>query len=92
LLLSGFSELRVVDPKNCLLTGSTRDGLFLIEDGKITQAVRNLLIRETPVYVFKELEEIGTSEVTSTTGRYFPMHLPPLRVKDVLYGAGSGLI
>ncbi|MBN1449243.1 MAG: hypothetical protein JXA28_15050 [Bacteroidetes bacterium] len=92
LLLSGFADLRIVDPKNCLLTGSTRDGLFLIEEGKITQAVRNLLIRETPVYLLKELEEIGQTETTSATGSYFPMHLPPLRVKDVLYGASSGLI
>lgn len=92
LLVTGFAELQVIDPKNCLLSGSTRDGLFLIEDGKISRAVRNLLIRETPVYLLKELEEIGIPEPTSTTGVYFPMRLPPLRVKDVLYGASSGLI
>ena len=92
LLVSGFAELRMIDPKNCLLSGSTRDGLFRIEDGKIAGAVRNLMLRETPVYLFKELEEAGIPEHTSTTGSYFPMLIPPLRVKDVLYGASSGLI
>ena len=92
LLVSGFAELRIIDPKNCLLSGSTRDGLFMIEEGTITRAVRNLMLRETPVYLFKELEEAGIPEHTSTTGSYFPMLLPPLRVKDVLYGASSGLI
>lgn len=92
LLLSGFADLRMIDPKNCLLTGSTRDGLFMIEDGKISRAVRNLIIRETPVYMLKELEEFGIPEHTSTTGTYYPMLLPPMYIKDVLYGASSGLI
>jgi len=92
LLVSGFADLRMIDPKNCLLSGSTRDGLFMIEDGTITGAVRNLMIRETPVYMLKELEDAGIPEHTSTTGTYVPMLLPPLRVKDALYGASSGLI
>lgn len=92
LLVSGFAGLSVIDPKNCLLTGSTRDGLFLIEDGKIKSGVRNILIRETPVYLFKELEELGRVERTSPTDSYFPMQLPHLRVKDVLFGAPTGMI
>jgi predicted Zn-dependent protease len=92
LLVSGFAQLSVVDPKNCLLTGSTRDGLYAIEDGKITKGVRNLLIRETPVYLFKEIEDLTAAEAVSTTGSYFPMLLPHIRVKDVLYGASTGMI
>ncbi len=92
LLVKGFSNLNILDPKNCLLTGSTRDGVYLIEKGQITKAVRNLIIRETPVYLFKELEAIGRSELTSTTSNYFPMMLPPIRVNDVMFTQQSGLI
>ncbi|MBE0645220.1 MAG: hypothetical protein IH600_14145 [Bacteroidetes bacterium] len=92
LLVKGFANLNILDPKNCLLSGSTRDGVFLIEKGKITKAVRNLVIRETPVYLFKELLALGVPEITSTTGSYFPMLLPPIRVKDVMYTQLSGLV
>jgi predicted Zn-dependent protease len=92
LLVSDFANLTVIDPKNCLLSGSTRDGLFLVEDGAITRGVRNILIRETPVYLFKELEDMSPAERTSPSESYFPMLLPHLRVKDVLYGAPTGMI
>ncbi|MBR9978831.1 MAG: hypothetical protein KFH87_12165 [Bacteroidetes bacterium] len=92
ILVKGFSDLNIIDPGNCLLRGSTRDGVFLIEDGEITAPVRNLLLRETPVYLLKELLAIGVPEVTSTTGNYFPMLLPPIRVKDVMYTQLSGLV
>ncbi|MDX9758801.1 MAG: metallopeptidase TldD-related protein [Bacteroidota bacterium] len=92
LLLHGFANLNILDPKNCLLTGSTRDGLFLIEKGRIVGPVRNLILRETPVYLFKELQAFGMPEVVSPTGSYFPMLLPPMKVKDVMYSQPSSLI
>lgn len=92
LLVKGFASLNILDPKNCLLTGSTRDGVYLIEKGQITKAVRNLVLRETPVYVFKEVQALGRTELTSPTGSYFPMLLPPIRVKDVMFTQQSGLI
>ena len=92
LLVSGFSAISLADPKNCLLTGSTRDGLFLIENGSITSAVKNLYFRETPLYLFRELEAIGVSKAVSPTNTYFPMLLPPLRSKDVMFSRHSGLI
>ncbi|MCB2204210.1 hypothetical protein KQI65_05625 [bacterium] len=92
LLVSGFAQLSMIDPRNCLLTGSTRDGLFMIEDGKITRGVRNVLIRETPVYLFKEIQDLGPVSRCSTTDGYFPMLLPHIRVKDVLYAGSSGVI
>ena len=92
LLVSGLSQPTLLDPKNCLMSASTRDGLFMIEDGRITSAVRNVVMRETPVYIFKEVEALSRPQPVSTTGSYFPMLLPHMRVKDVLYGAASGMI
>lgn len=92
ILVKGFSDLNIIDPGNCLLRGSTRDGVFLVEDGEITAPLRNLLLRETPVYLLKEMLALGEPQVTSTTGSYFPMLLPPILVKDVMYTQLSGLV
>ncbi len=92
LLVRGFANLNILDPKNCLLSGSTRDGVFLIENGKITKPVKNLVLRETPVYLLKEILAMGHAELTSTTGSYFPMLLPSIRVKDVMFTQLSGLV
>jgi len=92
LLVTGFAPLTVEDPKNCLLTGSTKNGLFLIENGHITKAIQNLVLRETPVYFFKRLEQVGLSERTYPSGSSFPMLLPSIRVTDVMYSKASSLI
>jgi predicted Zn-dependent protease len=92
LLVHGFASLGMIDPKNCLLSGSTRDGVFLIENGKISKAVKNLVLRETPVYLLKEVLDMSVPEVVSPTGTYFPMRLPSLLVKDVMYTQLSGVI
>jgi predicted Zn-dependent protease len=92
LLVHGFASLGMVDPRNCLLSGSTRDGLFLIENGKISKAVKNLVLRETPVYLLKEVMEMSAPEVVSPSGAYLPMRLPSLLVKDVMYTQSSGII
>ncbi len=92
LLVNGFASLNVIDPKNCLLTGSTRDGLFLIENGKVTKAVKNLILRETPVFLLKEVLAMSIPELTSPSSVYFPMRIPAMRVKDVMYTQLSGVV
>lgn len=92
LLVHGFASLATLDPKNCLLGGSTRDGVFLIEDGVVTKPVRNLYLRETPVYMLKELLALGRPEEVTPTAMYFPMLVPPMRVKDVMYTQLSGVV
>ena len=49
LLLTCLWYIRVVDPQSLLLTGLTRDGVYLVEDGEITGAVNNFRFNESPV-------------------------------------------
>ena len=49
LLLTCLWYIRVVDPQTLLLTGLTRDGVYLVEDGEITAAVNNFRWNESPV-------------------------------------------
>jgi predicted Zn-dependent protease len=62
LLVTRFWYIRGVDPRSILNTGLTRDGLFLIENGKVTKAVRNFRFNESPVIMLNNLEALGRPE------------------------------
>jgi predicted Zn-dependent protease len=49
LLLTTLWYIRAVDPQTLLLTGLTRDGVFLVEGGEVTGAVNNFRFNESPV-------------------------------------------
>ena len=59
LLVTRFSNLRVLDSGSLLATGVTRDGLWLIESGKITYSVKNMRITESPLFVFNQVVQLG---------------------------------
>jgi predicted Zn-dependent protease len=59
LLVTRFSSLQVLDGASVLMSGVTRDGLWLIEDGKISKAVRNFRFTESPLFAFNNVEELG---------------------------------
>ena len=52
----------VVDPKTVTLTGMTRDGLFAIENGRITRAVRNFRFNQSIVQMLNEVEAMSAPE------------------------------
>lgn len=64
LLLSTLWYIREVDPSVLLLTGLTRDGVYLIEDGQVTAAVNNFRFNESPLDLLRRATEAGISEVT----------------------------
>ena len=59
LLVTRFWYIRPVDPRTILYTGLTRDGTFLIENGKITRAVKNFRFNESPIFFLNNLEALG---------------------------------
>ncbi|KUH80514.1 MULTISPECIES: metallopeptidase TldD-related protein [unclassified Mycobacterium] len=64
LLLSTLWYIRTVDPSVLLLTGLTRDGVYLVEDGEVTAAVNNFRFNESPLDLLRRATEAGVSEVT----------------------------
>lgn len=64
LLLTTLWYMREVDPTVLLLTGLTRDGVYLVEDGKVTAAVNNFRFNESPLDLLRRATEAGVSEVT----------------------------
>lgn len=61
-LITRLSNPNLVDRMSVLSTGVTRDGLWLIEDGKVTKAVRNFRFTESPIFALNNLEELGQAE------------------------------
>ena len=64
LLLTTLWYIRTVDPTTLLLTGLTRDGVYLIEDGEITAAVNNFRFNESPLDLLRRATEAGVAETT----------------------------
>ncbi len=58
LFVNRFHYTNLLDPMTLNLTGMTRDGLFLIQAGKITQPIRNFRFTESLVKAFNELEAV----------------------------------
>lgn len=59
LLLTTLWYIREVDPTTLLLTGLTRDGVYLIEDGEVTAAVNNFRFNESPLDLLRRASEPG---------------------------------
>jgi predicted Zn-dependent protease len=61
-----FYNVNMVDARSALCTGFTRDGLWLIEDGKITKPIKNFRFTTSPLFMMNNLDAVG----------------PPVRVFD----------
>jgi len=79
-LVTRFSHLRIVDPGSFLVTGVTRDGLWLIEHGKVTYAIKNFRFNESPLFVFNAVEQLGVPTRVFSPGQ--PAVVPPVKVRD----------
>ena len=61
LLLTCLWYIREVDPQSLLLTGLTRDGIYLDEDGEISGAVNNFRFNESPVDLLRRFSHASTT-------------------------------
>ncbi|WP_049580084.1 metallopeptidase TldD-related protein [Streptomyces sp. SBT349] len=85
LLISTLWYIREVDPKTLLLTGLTRDGVYLVEGGEVVGAVNNFRFNESPVDILARAAEAGRAERCRSRewGDYFPRtSMPALRIPD----------
>jgi predicted Zn-dependent protease len=84
LLVTCLWYIREVDPQTLLLTGLTRDGVYLVENGEVTGAVNNFRFNESPVAMMGRVAEAGvtTPALPREWNDYFTRTaMPPLRVE-----------
>ncbi|MFC6885472.1 MULTISPECIES: metallopeptidase TldD-related protein [Actinomadura] len=85
LLLTCLWYIREVDSQRLLLTGLTRDGVYLVEDGEVVGAVNNFRFNESPVDLLSRLAEVGGTVPTLPRewSDYFTRTaMPAVRVPD----------
>ncbi|MDV8023196.1 metallopeptidase TldD-related protein [Rhodococcus sp. IEGM 1330] len=85
LLLTTLWYIREVDPTSLLLTGLTRDGVYAIENGRITGAVNNFRFNESPLDLVRRVTEAGATEATlprEWKDWFTRTAMPPLRIPD----------
>jgi predicted Zn-dependent protease len=94
---------RLVDPMTGLTTGVTRDGCFLVKDGKISKSVKNFRFLESPFFFLNKIEALGVPERATYgyTPRDYdsnydsdqndwprrPIIVPPMMVRDFNFTA-----
>ncbi|MGV9250158.1 metallopeptidase TldD-related protein [Streptomyces sp. NPDC003697] len=85
LLLTCLWYIREVDPATLLLTGLTRDGVYLVENGEVTGEVNNFRFNESPVDLLGRAAEAGRTEKTlprEWSDWFTRAAMPPLRIPD----------
>ncbi|GGT97183.1 metallopeptidase TldD-related protein [Streptomyces violascens] len=85
LLVTCLWYIREVDPATLLLTGLTRDGVYLVENGEVVGEVNNFRFNESPVDLLSRATEAGRTAKTLPRewSDYFTRAaMPALRIPD----------
>jgi predicted Zn-dependent protease len=85
ILVTRFWYIRPLDPRTILYTGLTRDGTFLIENGRISHPVKNFRFNESPIVMLSNLEAMGRAIRVSASESGdigAAVVVPPIRTRD----------
>jgi predicted Zn-dependent protease len=81
LLVTRLWYIREVDPYEKVMTGMTRDGLFLVENGRVAGAVRNFRFNQSLIEMLKNVDLLGPA-VRATGEEAFEMVVPAMKVRN----------
>jgi predicted Zn-dependent protease len=99
IFVNRFSAVDLVDWKTMMLTGVTRDGCFLVKNGKIDRPVKNFRFLESPAFMLNKLVTMGKARraaygyTPSARGEptiewpRAPMIVPPMMIHDFNFSA-----
>ena len=83
-LVTQFNYNAVVDPSEVIISGLTRNGTFLIEDGEIKAPILNLRYTDSMLTTLREIPLISTERTKTRT-----MTLPTIKVNELRFTGGS---
>jgi predicted Zn-dependent protease len=98
LLVTRFDQIVELNHTSQLYRGYTRDGLWLIEDGKISKPAKNLAFTESPLFALNKVEQLGVPQRVFHPNEMFlwsiarPVIVPPLKVSDFSFTALSDAV
>ncbi len=91
LVVTRFWYNRMLEPQSVSVTGLTRDGVFLVENGKVTAPVANFRYNESPITMLKNVDAMtrATSRVVASGGVW---HVPALRTSEFTMASVSAAV
>ena len=81
LLVTRLWYIREVDPYEKVMTGMTRDGLYLVEKGRVAGAVKNFRFNQSLIEMLKNVELMSPA-VRAAGEESFEMVVPAMKVRD----------
>ena len=91
-LVTRLWYLRPLDGRTLMYTGLTRDGTFLIENGKIARSIKNFRFNDSPLFMLNNLEGVGAA-VRTAGGEGGPgLAMPPIKVRDFNFSSSSDAV
>jgi predicted Zn-dependent protease len=91
-LVTRLWYLRPLDARTLMYTGLTRDGTFLIENGKIVRSIKNFRFNDSPLFMLNNLEGVGAA-VRTAGGEGGPgVAMPPIKVRDFNFSSSSDAV
>jgi predicted Zn-dependent protease len=81
LLVTRLWYIREVDPYEKIMTGMTRDGLFLVEKGRVGSAAKNFRFNQSILEMLRNVEMMGPA-VRATGEEAFEMVVPAMKIRD----------
>jgi len=81
LLVTRLWYIREIDPYEKIMTGMTRDGLFLVENGRVTSAARNFRFNQSLLEMLRNVEQLGPA-VRAAGEEAFEMVVPAMKIRD----------
>ncbi|HTV66121.1 MAG TPA: TldD/PmbA family protein [Bryocella sp.] len=81
ILVTRLWYIREVDPYEKILTGMTRDGTFLIEDGALRGGIRNFRFNESLIHMLQNVEAMG-EPVRASGEESMDMVVPAMKIRD----------
>lgn len=80
-LVTRLWYIREVDPYEKIVTGMTRDGTFLVEDGKVEQGIRNFRFNESLIHMLSNVEAMSVP-IRSCGEESLDMVVPAMKIRD----------
>jgi predicted Zn-dependent protease len=81
ILVTRLWYIREVEPYEKILTGMTRDGTFLVENGKVQYGIRNFRFNQGLIHLLSNVEAMSTP-VRASGEESFDMVVPAMQVRD----------
>ena len=99
ILVTRLSGLEKTEARSMTYRGYTRDGLWLVEGGKISKAVKNLEMTDSILFALNNVDQLGPPQrifhpqSSSSVGSLpTPIVVPPMKIRDFNFTAGTDAV